>query len=502
MAYKDRAAVYLRKSRSDNPAETVEATLARHKKILHEFAVSAGITITGEYEEVVSGEGLFTRPEMLRLLSDVENGMYTSVLCMEIDRLGRSSTKDSGIIIETLKDAGCCIITPSKTYDLEDDTDELTVELKTFFARQELKSIRRRLAAGERETLKAGGHCGEPPYAYKRLWIGKTPSLEIIPEQAEVVKLIYDWYVNQGLGGIKIADKLNAMGISGPDGGPFARTSVLMILKNPTYCGQIVWNRKRRIRKKKPTDKYKEVDNPPEQWIVAKGLHKPIISEEIFEKAQEIRKTRAHPPTYTGELKNPYAGLVYCKNCGMAIQRYGTWKNNKFYVRLLCPTTSCCGSIPIERFDSHLKLILQEKLNGLLMGDYTVEPQQDYESEKTALERQITTLKNQRSKLHDFLEQGVYDVDTFMMRQKELTARYAAAENALKEIEQKISDVSAVPTISQIVPSIENLLNNWDDLEAVPKNEALKKIIDRIEFYKQSKVYRNAQFDMDVLWRF
>ena len=65
MAYKDRAAVYLRKSRSDNPAETVEATLARHKKILHEFAVSAGITITGEYEEVVSGEGLFTRPDML-----------------------------------------------------------------------------------------------------------------------------------------------------------------------------------------------------------------------------------------------------------------------------------------------------------------------------------------------------------------------------------------------------------------------------------------------------
>ena len=175
MDYKSRTAIYLRKSRNDEQSESIDETLARHLDILTDFAVKNGITVIKIYKEVVSGDGLFTRPQMIAMLNDIENGCYTAVMCIDIDRLGRSSTKDSGIILETLRENGCRIITPDKVYDLDNDIDEMTVEMKSFFARQELKSITKRLKRGEIETIKAGGHTGEPPYGYRRIWIGKMP---------------------------------------------------------------------------------------------------------------------------------------------------------------------------------------------------------------------------------------------------------------------------------------------------------------------------------------
>ena len=138
--FKERTAIYLRKSRMDPDSESVDETLARHMDTLVKFANRLEMHITGIYKEVVSGDGLFTRPEMVRLLQDIGQDKYTSVLCMEIDRLGRSSQKDSGIIFETFKEREVYIVTPNKTYNLNDDIDEQSVEMQSFIARQELKS--------------------------------------------------------------------------------------------------------------------------------------------------------------------------------------------------------------------------------------------------------------------------------------------------------------------------------------------------------------------------
>lgn len=75
-------ALYLRKSRSDDPEKSVEETLRRHREILDKYAIENGIDVKPEdiYEEVVSGESLYSRPEMLRLLESVESGAYEGVL--------------------------------------------------------------------------------------------------------------------------------------------------------------------------------------------------------------------------------------------------------------------------------------------------------------------------------------------------------------------------------------------------------------------------------------
>ena len=91
------AAAYLRKSRLEAGLDTDEV-LAKHQKTLYDYAASHGIHILEEYPEVVSGESLYARPQMLRLLQDVEDGKYDAVLCMDLDRLSRGRMKDQGII--------------------------------------------------------------------------------------------------------------------------------------------------------------------------------------------------------------------------------------------------------------------------------------------------------------------------------------------------------------------------------------------------------------------
>ena len=130
------AALYLRKSRAEEGMETDEV-LARHQAALLDFAEKNQIHIVETYPEVVSGESLYARPQMLRLLQDVEDELYDCVLCMDLDRLSRGRMRDQGLILDTMKESKTLIVTPDKVYDLADEIDEEYAELKTFMARRE-----------------------------------------------------------------------------------------------------------------------------------------------------------------------------------------------------------------------------------------------------------------------------------------------------------------------------------------------------------------------------
>lgn len=149
------AAEYLRKSRMEEGLDT-EEVLAKHRKALAGYAAAHGIHIAGTYCEVVSGESLYARPEMLRLLEDVEAGKYEAVLVMDLDRLSRGRMKDQGIILDAFRESGTLIITPEKTYDLSDEIDDELAEFKTFMSRREYKIINKRLRRGLAQTIRDG----------------------------------------------------------------------------------------------------------------------------------------------------------------------------------------------------------------------------------------------------------------------------------------------------------------------------------------------------------
>ena len=136
-------AIYLRKSRKDAEAEQrgEGETLARHRKILLDYAARHGLRISKIYEEIVSGESIAARPQMQQLLTDVEQEMYSGVLVMEVERLARGDTMDQGLVAQTFKFSDTKIITPTKTYDPNNEFDEEYFEFGLFMSRREYKTI-------------------------------------------------------------------------------------------------------------------------------------------------------------------------------------------------------------------------------------------------------------------------------------------------------------------------------------------------------------------------
>ena len=214
-------AIYSRKSRAEEHQNT-EETLRRHKEQLLKYASENALTITEIYEEVVSGESITNRPQMQALLNAVTDNAYDAVLCMDIDRLGRGSMAEQGVILETFQSTGTKIITPKKTYDLSEETDEISTEFEAFIARMELKKIKKRMNAGKIKSVSDGYCLAEPCYGYERDYIKGRPTLKVNKEQAKIVKMIFNMYINEGMGCSKISNYLNTLNVKTRKGTDFS----------------------------------------------------------------------------------------------------------------------------------------------------------------------------------------------------------------------------------------------------------------------------------------
>lgn len=462
------AAIYLRKSRAEE--FHAEDTLKRHREILTEYARKNSITILRIYEEIISGESLHMRPQMLTLLHDVEHGDYDAVLCMDIDRLGRGAMSDQGIILETLKAADTKIITPRKTYDLNNETDETFSEFETFLARQELKAIKRRMQRGIRKTIQEGGYLANAPYGYQKAVLQKKPTLAVKEEEARFVRMIFDLYVNQGMGCQHIADTISAMGAKPHRAERFGRTSVMKILHSETYTGKIVWNRKSKV---KNGCKWTEIPNPKDKWTVTNGLHPAIISEALFRKAQEIAQTRSHPPA-AKNVQNALAGLIFCAHCGAPMQR----QLSRGTTFLICRKPGCMASAPLAAVES---AVLQELKPVMEKIIFRCVPQP---SGRAAAEREwsrmaareTAVLERQKSSLYDFLERGVYDIETFNRRKEALEKR---ADQLRKAAEALPCPAKPGP------PQTMNLFALYGTLMPKQQNLLLKSIVARMVYQKE-----------------
>ena len=165
-----KVAVYLRKSREEEN-ETREETLARHERILLDYCDSNNLIIEKIFREVVSGESIANRPQMQRLLDEVESNKYDGVVVVEIERLSRGNQIDQAEILEIFKKSNTKIFTLNKTYDLSDENefDEDFFEFGLFMSRREYKIIKRRLLRGKKQAQKEGYFIGSQcPFGYSK----------------------------------------------------------------------------------------------------------------------------------------------------------------------------------------------------------------------------------------------------------------------------------------------------------------------------------------------
>ena len=158
------------------------------------------------------------------------------------------------------KESKTKIITPLKTYDLDNEMDEEITEFKTFFSRRELKTINRRMQGGRIRSIEEGNYIAtNPPYGYDISFIKKNRTLKINEDEAPAINLIFKLYI-EGNGASAIANELNNLGYKTKLGNNFSPSSVLTIIKNPIYIGKIPWKRKD-IKKSKTPGKVKDTEH-------------------------------------------------------------------------------------------------------------------------------------------------------------------------------------------------------------------------------------------------
>lgn len=489
---------YIRKSRADDPTEPIDVTLAKHRQYLEEKVIKPRrLVVAKVYEEVVTGDSLFMRPQMMQMLADMESGEYEGVICMDIDRLGRGGMKDQGIILEALKWSETKIITPDRIYDLNDDVDEEMAEYKTFFSRREYKTITKRLQRGIKQTIQSGGYIANAPYGYTKVTVNKIPTLQINEEEAYYVRMMFDMYVNQGIGCHVIAQTLNAQGAKPHRAAEFGRTSVMHILRNPVFTGKIVWDRKKHVRKgTHGNETHITIYQKPEQWTVVDGMHPPIIDADLFQRAQEIFKCRYHPPANNGTVKNPLSGLVRCAKCGFLLQMQHPYKKDAY---LQCLTKGCSAAAKLEYVEDALLDALRRRMEALEFEVANAAPI-DLDSIRKAVElirRSIAKVETQKDQLYNLLEQQIYTVEVFQKRMAVLdqkTAELSMQEAAQIEAIQRANRARE----AKMIERIKTVLEGYGVAEnAKEKNDVLKSVLDCAQ-YKKDKKTQPREFEVEI----
>lgn len=487
------AAIYLRKSRMEEGMDTTEV-LSRHQRDLNDYAKAHDIHIIETYSEVVSGESLYARPEMLRLLEDVEDGKYDAVLVIDLDRLSRGRMKDQGIILDAFKDTDTLIVTPEKTYDLSDDLDDELAELKTFMSRREYKMINKRLRRGLRHTIKEGWYVANAPYGYRKVTVDKRPTLEIVEDEANFIRMMFSLYT-EGFGCISIARHINSLGAKPRRANEFNRSTVFKILGNPTYIGKIVWDQKTHIKKGvKGNTKHIVIYNEKDKWTVTEGRHPAIIDKETFDKVQDIMEGRYIPSKNDGAIRSPLAGLVKCSRCGKNMQRMAVHTKVPY---LLCNTKGCCASAKFEFVEAqildHLRDVLAEI--EVQKPDVTTRPTGDKSGELTAIRRELTTAIGQKDRLYELLEIGEYDLPTFRERMEKVKAKISALEAHEREVLRAIRNSKRADP-KAVGERIRAVLEAYESSGPAHRNALLKSVISEI-IYTKAKKTAPMDFSLD-----
>ncbi len=485
--------MYLRKSRQDDPNETIEEVLSKHEAILQEFMMREyGFTIPEEniYREVCSGESIADRTEIKKVLARMEDPRVKGVVVVDPQRLSRGDLIDCGNLISTFRYTKTLVVTLLMKYDLENKMERKFFQDELLRGRDFYEYIREVLFRGRCLSCKRGNFVGNhPPYAYNRIKIGKDWTLEP-NENAIYVKMVFDWYVNEKFSSHKIARMLNEMGVPAPKAKKWDESVIRAMLINKHYIGKVFFaTTKGIIVIENGERKKKTIKLPEDQWIVADGKHPAIIDEETFNKVPERMEANA-PRVKTGYgLANPFAGLIFCKKCGRALRlRSNTHSED----RMMCNNNPSCFksttvSIMTKSIIAALEFAelpnLEAKLNNK-EGD-SAKIQQNL---LISLQKQLAELKIQEEKQYDLLEKGIYSEEVFDRRNTALHEKMDALKNQIQEAKNNIpKEIDYGEKVMTLKKAIEGLKDT--SVSPIENNKLLKAIVKRIEYSNDSKRY-------------
>lgn len=348
-----------------------ERSIPDQKAFVERWAKEHGYRILRWYiDDAISGTSTRGRDAFEQMIRDAEDGKGTfdAVLCYDISRFSRGGTNETGYYLHRLKMVGVEGVFCAEGIP-QGDEGELLQGVKSWQARQYSVKLSRDSIRGQHSTvtIRHSTMGGRAPYGYDRQYqmsdgkplrtirtlcdgrrqefdaqgrhvryidadvpLGKKLKSDIVrlvpgnPDHIKVVQLIFDMCA-RGFGFRSIMIELNRRGLPGPMRSEWNRVAIKTILQNPVYRGALVWNRRTfgKIHAVAadgtpcPKKAGGSTRNSKDRWIVIEGVHEPLVTAEVFEKAQrEMNRRRDKGGLARPTKRYLLSGLIKCMHCG------------------------------------------------------------------------------------------------------------------------------------------------------------------------------------------
>ena len=460
-------------------------------KLLKDYAKSHGYVVSKIFFELgISGRKADKRPEFQKMIGLAKSSDHPAdaILVWKFSRFARN--QEESIVYKSLLKKKHNVDVISVSEPLVDGPFGSLIE-RIIEWMDEYYSVRLsgEVTRGMREKAERGGYQARPPLGYK-IVSHKEPPV-IVPEEAEIVKLIFEKYVHDGMGLFEIARLLNSHNFKTSHGKEFERRSIEYILQTPTYCGMVRWNR--------TINESKEI-RPESEWIIAEGEQPAIISKELFDKAQERYKREYRPrgarPAST--YKHWLSGIVKCPACGRTMTACKIENNKQTYCYFRCYGYSK-GKCAAKNSISSLKLepaVLESIKSVLDTGKITyrkIEAKtEDTADLKTILEDQIKKIDVKLQRIKEAYMNGIDTMEEYKENKRIVQGEKDSLEKQLSELkEEKISTKNEDNDMLMRVKNVYDILSS-DSVDATTKNEVLRSVVEKIVYDREEdelKVY-------------
>ncbi|WP_239734022.1 recombinase family protein [Mammaliicoccus sp. H-M33] len=460
----------------------------------------------------ISGKNIEDRPAMKQLLDDVKANKIEMVLSWKLNRISRSM-RDVFNIIHDFKEHGVGYKSISENIDTSEYSGEILVTMFGLIGSIE----RQTLISNVKMSMNAKARQGEAitgrvlGYKLSLNPLTQKNHLVIDEHEANIVKEVFDLYLNHDKGLKAITTILNQKGYRTINHKPFSVFGVKYILNNPVYKGFVRFNNYQNWSAKRRSGKSGE-----NEVILVKGKHEAIISEEMFDQVHEKLVSKSFKPGRPIGGDFYLRGLIKCPECGnnMVCRRtyYNTKKSKertikRYYICSLfnrsgsaaCHSNSIKAEVVEAVIHKHLNIILsQPEVVGKICEDVienikhkqtdTIEAVDDMET----LKRQKGKIKTQQARLLELFLDDQMDSSLLSEKQKELNVQLATIEEKIKTAHNQQVNQPVTMNYKVLKVRLIMLMNRFSaslkkaDPEA--KNQLMKILIDSIEITKDKQV--------------
>ena len=494
-------------------------SLEAQKNCLKRFAEREEMIVADTYEDAgKSGKSIEGRPAFKKMLSDIESGKNVDyVLVYKLSRFGRNAA-DILNSLELLQTYDVNLICIEEGIDSSQTSGKLLISVLSAVAEIERENILEQTMNGRREKARQGKWNGGPaPYGYSI----KNEALQIDEEEAEIVRLIFDKYVNTRMGYGGIAKYLNLQGTKKKprketDIEEFSAHFIQQLLDNPVYCGKIAYGRRKHEKVKGKKSEYRLVRQ--RDYCLVNGMHEGIVSEELWKQAHEKRLATGtkYASKYGKDRAHLLTGIIKCPKCGSGMyanrvswtKKDGTYKEVMYYAcsrNKLHRGRACDYSANLKKTDIEplvvevIKHFVQdEKLAASIKSRIGIQADTakiDVEIEN--YESKLNEVELNKSRLERELDSLPIDANHRERKIHDMTIRLDSLYDTIAEIEEKIADARlrkrAIETKSLTMENIYRILEHFSELYDIMNDEERKELL--AELIQEIQIYPEGESD-------